>query len=208
MAPPPSGMSKDLLALSREIKGIAETGLRYSEGAFDRERYERLHQIASELLQAEVPGFAWPVEFGYPTPKVDSRAAVVQEGKILLVRERSNGLWTLPGGWMDADHSPSENAVREVLEESGYHVRVTKLVAVWDKAKHGHPPEPEYTYKFLFLCQLLGGGDPPGHDHEISEVGWFTPADLPPLCPHRASPEYVTAAFRHHADLSLPTECD
>ncbi|MBB5353168.1 ADP-ribose pyrophosphatase YjhB (NUDIX family) [Haloferula luteola] len=201
-------MPKDLLALSREIKGLAETGLRYSDGAFDRERYQRLHEIASELLQTQVPNFIWPVEFGYPTPKVDSRAAVIDEGKILLVRERSNGLWTLPGGWMDADHSPSENAVREVLEESGYTVRARKLVAVWDKAKHGHPAEPEYTYKLLFLCELLGGGEPPSHDHEISEIRWFAPTELPEMCPHRASPEYVAAAFRHHADLDLPTEWD
>ncbi|GAA5482148.1 NUDIX hydrolase [Haloferula sargassicola] len=201
-------MPKDLLALSREIKGMAETGLRYSAGDFDRERYKRLHEIASELLQAQVPDFVWPVEFGYPTPKVDSRAAVISDGKILLVRERSNGLWTMPGGWMDAGHSPSENAAREVMEESGYEVRIVKLVAVWDKAKHDHPPEPEYTYKFLFLCELLGGGGAHAHQHEISEVSWFSPDDLPELCPHRASPDYVAAAFRHHADPSLATECD
>ena len=201
-------MPKDILSLSREIKGIAETGLRYGDNAFDRERYERLHEIASELLQARIPEFQWPVEFGYPTPKVDSRAAVIRGDEILLVRERSNGLWTLPGGWMDAENSPSENAVREVREESGYEVRATKLVAVWDKAKHGHPPEIEYTYKFIFLCELLGGGDPPAHDHEISEVRWFSRNGLPDMCPHRAGPEYVAAAFRHQAEPDLPTEFD
>lgn len=199
-------MPKDLLALSREIKGIAETGLRYSEGAFDRERYERLHEIASELLQTQVPEFRWPVEFGYPTPKIDGRAAVISDGKILLVRERSNGLWTLPGGWMDADNTPSENAVREVREESGYEVRAIKLAGIWDKAKHDHPKEIEYTYKCVFLCELLGGE--PALSHEISEIGWFAPDALPEMCPHRASPDYVALAFRHHADLSLPTEFD
>lgn len=199
-------MSHDLLALSREIKGIAETGLRYTEGGFDRERYERLHEIASELLQSHIPDFRWPVEYGYPTPKIDSRAAVIHEGKILLVRERVNGLWTLPGGWMDAGQSPSENAVREVLEESGYEVSIRKLAGIWDKAKHGHPAEIEYTYKCIFLCELLGGE--PKLSLEISEVGWFTPDDLPEMCPHRASPDYVALAFRHHAKPDLPTECD
>ncbi len=199
-------MAHDLLALSREIKGIAETGLRYSEGSFDRERYQRLHQIASELLQSSLPDFRWPLELGYPTPKVDGRAAVVRDGRILLVRERSNGLWTLPGGWMDAGGSPSENVEREVREESGYEVRATKLIGVWDKARHGHPPEPEYTYKLIFLCELLGGE--PALSHEISEVGWFDPTELPEMCPHRASPDYVALAFRHRAEPDLPTEWD
>lgn len=200
-------MPADLLALSREIKGIAETGLRYSDGAFDRERYTRLHEIASELLQAQIPDFRWPVELGYPTPKIDSRAAVFRDdGRLLLVRERSNGLWTLPGGWMDAGSTPGENAVREVREESGYEVRATKLAAIWDKACHGHPAEPEYTYKCLFLCKLLGGEE--RLSHEISEIGWFDPAELPEMCPHRASPEYVALACRHHADPTLPTEWD
>jgi ADP-ribose pyrophosphatase YjhB (NUDIX family) len=196
----------DLLALSREIKGIAETGLRYGDSVYDKERYKRLHQIASELLQSQLPDFRWPVELGYPTPKLDARAAVIHEGRILLVKEASNQLWTLPGGWTDAGDTPSENAVRETFEESGYRVEATKLIAIWDKAKHGHPAEPEYAYKVIFACTLLGGEPTPSHETEA--IDWFAPDALPEMCPHRASPEYVHLAFRHHARPDLPTEFD
>ena len=197
---------KDLLDLSRELKGIAEAGLRYGENPYDRERYERVHEIASELLRAERRDFRWPVELGYLTPKLDARAAVVSEGRILLAKERANGLWTLPGGWTDPGHTPAENAVREVREETGYEVEAVKLLAVWDKTRHGHPREPEYAYKAVFGCRLLGGEMDP--DHEIEEVGWFAPGELPEMCPHRASPEYVELAFRHLAEPSRATEFD
>ncbi|MGE9270526.1 MAG: NUDIX hydrolase [Verrucomicrobiales bacterium] len=196
----------DLLTLSREIKGIAETGLRYGDSVYDRERYERLHEIANELLQSQMPDFRWPVELGYPTPKLDTRAAVIHDDRILLVQETANHLWTLPGGWTDADNSPAENAVREVFEESGYRVKATKLIALWDKSRHAHPTEPEYIYKAIFTCDLMGGE--PTLSHETEAIDWFTPDALPEMCPHRASPEYVALAFRHHADPSLATEFD
>ena len=196
----------DLLALSREIKGMAETGLRYGDSVYDKKRYERLHEIASELLQSQVADFRWPVELGYPTPKLDARAAVIHEGRILLVKETANQLWTLPGGWTDAGDTPSENAVRETFEESGYRVEATKLIAIWDKAHHGHPPEPEYAYKAIFACTLLGGT--PTLSHETEAIDWFLPDALPEMCPHRASPEYVALAFRHFAHPELPTEFD
>jgi len=199
-------MPADLLRLSREIKGIAETGLRFGEGDFDRERYQRLHAIASELLQAQLPDFRWPVETGYPTPKVDTRACVLHQGKVLLVKERSVGLWTLPGGWADLDATPAENCAREVLEESGYEVRVRKLLACWDKQRQGHPMQVEYVYKLVFAAELLGGE--PVTSHEISEVGWFDPAELPPMCPDRGAPHYVELALRHQREPGLPTEFD
>lgn len=199
-------MPNDLLQLSREIKGVAEAGLRYAEGPYDLERYRRLHEIASELLAAGTPGFQWPVELGYNTPKVDSRAAVIRDGRILMVREEANGLWTLPGGWCDVDCSPSENAVREVHEETGYEVEAGKLLACWDKDRQGHPRQPEYVYKLVFACRLLGGEL--AKSHEILEVAWVDPARLPEMCPYRAAPHYVELAFRHAADPSLPTEFD
>lgn len=199
-------MSTDLLRLSREIKGIADTGLRYGENAYDRERYERLRELADELVRAELPDFRWPDELGYPTPKVDCRAAVIEDAKILLVRERANGLWTLPGGWADLDATPAENAVREVREESGYEVEAVKLVAAWDKQRQGHPMQAEYVYKFVFGCRLLGGE--PVLSHEVEAIDWFAPDELPPMCPDRAAPHYVDLAFRHHAEPGLPTEFD
>jgi 8-oxo-dGTP pyrophosphatase MutT (NUDIX family) len=108
---------------------MAEAGLHYSTGVYDLERYRRLHEIASELLAAQAEGFRWPVEIGYATPKVDIRAAVIEDGKILLVREAGTGTWSLPGGWADLNASPAENAAREVREEAGIEVEVLKLVA-------------------------------------------------------------------------------
>jgi ADP-ribose pyrophosphatase YjhB (NUDIX family) len=199
-------MPKDLLAVSRELKSMAEAGLRYSEGPYDLERYRRLHEIASELLAAEARDFRWPVEIGYATPKVDVRAAVIDAGKILLVREASSGQWTLPGGWADLNASPAENAVREVLEEAGIEVEVLKLIACWDKDRQGHPRQPEHVYKLVFLCRPTGGELT--LSHETDGADWFLPDALPEFCPYRAAPHYVDMAFAHAADLSLPTAFD
>lgn len=197
---------KDLLALSRELKSIAEAGLRYTEAVYDRERYERLHGIASELLASEARGFRWPVEFGYATPKVDVRAAVIEEGRILLVREASVGKWALPGGWADLNTSPAENAVKEVREETGLEVEALKLIACWDKDRQGHPRQPEHVYKLVFLCRRTGGEL--ATSHETDAVAFFPPDALPELCPFRNAPHYVELAFRHAAEPGLATEFD
>ncbi len=197
---------RDLLAVSRELKSMAEAGLRYSEGQYDRERYERLHEIASELLTATARDFRWPVEFGYATPKVDVRAAVIEAGKILLVREAGSGKWTLPGGWADLNASPAENAVREVREESGLEVEALKLIACWDKDRQGHPRQPEHVYKLVFLCRRTGGEL--AVSHETDAVEFFPPDALPELCPFRNAPHYVELAFRHAEEMGLPTEFD
>lgn len=199
-------MPKDLLEVSRELKSMAEAGLRYSDGPYDLERYKRLHEIASELLGTEEQAFTWPVEFGYATPKVDVRAAVIQDGEILLVRESSTGQWTLPGGWADLNASPAENAAREVQEEAGIVVTVKKLIACWDKDRQGHPRQPEHVYKLLFLCEAIGGELT--LSHETDGADWFLPDALPDLCPHRAAEHYITHAFLHAANPELPTAFD
>lgn len=204
MSDPPD--SPTLLKISRELKSIAEAGLRYSEGPYDIERYHRLHQIASEILQADHPQFHWPKEFGYATPKVDVRGALIEDGHILLVRESSNGLWTLPGGWADLNLSPSENVARELHEETGLEVEVGRLFACLDRDKRGHPPQPEHVYKLFFLCTRLGGEL--ATSLEISEVAFFDPAALPPLCPYRIQAEQIELAFQHAADSTLPVVND
>ncbi|MES2661354.1 MAG: NUDIX hydrolase [Verrucomicrobiota bacterium] len=197
----------DWIALSRELKAIAEAGLRYTEGPYDRERYERLHELASLPMQAAVPDFKWPQEFGYATPKVDVRAAVIDpSGHILLVQEASSGEWTLPGGWADVNGTPAENAVKEVREESGIEVEVVKLIACWDKDKQGHPPQPEHVYKLVFLCRITGGKL--ATSHETSGADFFPADELPPLCPYRAARHYLNLAWQHAANPSLPTAFD
>ena len=199
-------MPRDLLSVSRELKSMAEAGLRYSTGPYDLERYKRLHEIASELLQAEDREFRWPVEFGYATPKVDIRAAVIHEGKILLVQEAGTGTWSLPGGWADLNASPAENAAREVLEEAGIKVEVLKLIACWDKDKQGHPRQAEHVYKLVFLCRPTGGTLT--LSHETDGADYFSPGELPEMCPYRNAPHYVELAFRHFAEPGLPTLVD
>lgn len=197
----------DRIALSRELKSIAEAGLRYCESPFDRERYERVHEIASLVLNDAVPDFEWPVEFGYATPKVDVRAAVIDDdGRILLVHEAEDGGWTLPGGWADLNVSPAENAVKEVREEAGIDVEVVKLIACLDKDRQDHPRQPEHVYKLFFLCRRTGGEL--ATNHETSGVGYFGRGEIPRLCPHRAGPSYLELAWQHHADPSLPTAFD
>ncbi len=197
----------DWIALSRELKSIAEAGLRYSKGPYDRERYQRLHEISSVPMQATAPEFCWPHEFGYATPKVDVRAVVIDPaGHILLVQEESSGLWTLPGGWADLNISPSRNAAKEVQEESGIEVEVMKLIACWDKDLQGHPRQPEHVYKLVFLCRPIGGKL--ATSHETTGADYFSIDALPPLCPHRAARHYLDLARQHAADPSLPTAFD
>jgi ADP-ribose pyrophosphatase YjhB (NUDIX family) len=197
---------RDLLEISRELKTLADAGLRYSDSPYDLHRYERLHEIASEILQAQHKDFRWPVEFGYATPKVDVRGALIEDGRILLVREASNGLWTLPGGWADLNHSPAENTAKEMVEESGIEVEVGRLFACLDRDKRGQPPQPERVYKLFFLCRRIGGELTPSH--ETSEVDFFPADALPPLCPYRITREQIELAFAHHADPSLPVVAD
>lgn len=205
-APSPSS-PPDWIALSRELKSIAEAGLRYSDGPYDRERYVRLHELASLPMESVAPEFKWPQEFGYATPKVDVRAAVLDaEERILLVQESSTGEWTLPGGWADLNHSAAENVVKEVREEAGLDVEVVKLMACWDKDKQGHPRQPEHVYKLVFLCRLLGGELKTSL--ETSAVGFFSADDLPVLCPHRNARHYLDLAWQHAANPSLPTAFD
>ena len=129
----------------------------YTKNVFDIERYQYLQEIAAEIIanhtnvEQSYLQDLFNQETGYATPKVDVRGAVFQNNKILLVKERSDGCWTLPGGWADIGKSPSESVVKEILEESGYYTRATKLIAVYDRDRQGHPPHPNYIYKLFFL---------------------------------------------------------
>jgi ADP-ribose pyrophosphatase YjhB (NUDIX family) len=179
-----------MLELLREIQGLCQTGLHYAKDPFDLERYARLREIAFELMatagdvsRERVRDFFLP-EKGYATPKVDLRACVIHERRVLLVRERSDGKWALPGGWADQNESPIAGTEREVKEESGYDVRVDGLYAIRDRDRHPYVSRyPTSVYKLLFTATLLGGSPQP--NTEISEVGFFSPDALPELSPGR-----------------------
>jgi ADP-ribose pyrophosphatase YjhB (NUDIX family) len=199
----------------RALQGVAQAGLTWSENAFDRARYEQVRGVAAEIaaavagLPVQAVADAFSADVGHPTPKVDVRGAVFdREGRVLLVRELSDGLWTLPGGWADPGDTPSVTIAREVREESGYAVRTTRLVAVHDRDRRNRIPLAHSVYKLFFLCERLGEAPVSEHDHEISELGWFDPFDPPALSIGRVVPEQLALVARHHADPTLPAEFD
>lgn len=200
------------LTWGRKLQAIAQTGLTFSEEQYDRERYEAVREIAAEMLAVHTdaePSYLrglFEREEGYATPKVDVRAGVFNDNGILLVRERRDGLWTLPGGWADVNDSPSEAVEREVREESGFEARAVKLAAVFDRRWHSHPPSPRHTYKLFFLCELAGGAA--RLSYETDGVGFFGADELPTLSLPRVTPEEIGLLFAHRRDPSLPTAFD
>lgn len=201
------------LIWARQLQAIAQTGLTYTKDVYDKERYEAIRRIAAEMA-ADGAGIQdsnrildlFQHETGYTTPKVDVRAAVFRDGRILLVKEHEDGLWTLPGGWADVGDSPSVAAVREVKEESGYEVVARKLAAVFDRNKHNHPPFPFHAYKLYFLCDLIGGA--PAVSHETDAVDFFAADALPPLSLTRVTPAIIAHLFDHQRHPEWPTSYD
>jgi ADP-ribose pyrophosphatase YjhB (NUDIX family) len=206
-------MDPQWLTWTKKLQAIAQTGLTYARDPFDVERYESVRLVAAEMMATASGGQS--VEFflkvmstdvGYATPKVDVRAAVFQEGRLLLVREREDGCWTLPGGWADIGDSPSLAVVREVKEESGYDVKVRKLLALLDRNLHGHPPIPYHAYKLFFLCDLIGGN--PRAEQETDAVDFFASDQIPPLSLTRVTPAQITRLFEHFSHPEWPTQFD
>lgn len=133
-------------------------------------------------------------ETGYQTPKVDTRGVIFREGRLLMVREKLDGLWTPPGGWADIGLSPRENVAKEVREEAGLEVEPLRLLAVLDKKFHPHPPSPWHTYKLFILCSDPGGEPVPGP--EILETRFYGPGEIPPLSGTRITGEQIEMLFR------------
>lgn len=182
-----------------EIQALAQSGLTYSQNIFDKERYVRLTEIVSELAayasnhSIEEVASIFSLEKGYATPKLDVRAFILRENKVLLVQESSDKLWTLPGGWIDVNESPSEAIVRETKEETGFDVAATKLLALWDKLKHDHPPQWPHIYKCFFHCNIIAGQ--PKDNHEILNQDFFEVTHLPPLSTHRVTEKQILRLF-------------
>ena len=156
---------RQLLLHAQRLQAISQAGLAYASSVYDRDRYEEIRAISVQLLgelteepfEKIIRVFA--SEEGYQTPKVDIRALVIREGhEILLVSEKGDqGRWTLPGGWADVGYTPFENAAKEVYEETGLVVRPMRLLALFDKKRHPHPPQPWYVYKAFIKCEVQSG---------------------------------------------------
>ncbi len=146
------------------------------------------------------------LETGPATPKVDVRAAVFGEDRILLVKETGEVGWSLPGGWADVGESPSEAAARETMEESGYSVRPVRLLAAYDRDRHGHPPIPYHVYKLVYLCEILD--EVPSSDVDTDGVRFFAENELPELSVTRITRAQVSRFFEHHRNPNLPGDFD
>ncbi|BBZ37556.1 NUDIX hydrolase [Mycobacterium conspicuum] len=197
------------------LAALAQTGLTYAANAYDADRYQQAGRLAAELLSAISgrPADELAVELGrdsgYATPKVDVRGVVFDEReRVLLMQERLDGHWSVPGGWADPGDSPSSAVVREVLEETGYRSSVVKLISCWDRDVQGNtPPLPVHVYKLFFLCRTDGAAQP-AQPLETLAVGWFGLDELPPLSLGRVNPRQLARALAHHRDPTLPTEFD
>ena len=187
-----------------ELQALAQAGLYYSRDIYDIERFQRIREIAAEMLVSptglprdEITDL-FCNETGYQTPKLDTRAAVFQQDKILLVQEK-NGLWSLPGGWVDVNLSVGENAVKEVKEEAGLDVRAEFVIAVQDRKKHNPQLHVYQITKVFFLCTLLGGSFLP--NSETIASGYFSMEDLPPLSLNKTTAQQIKMCFdAYHAE--------
>lgn len=198
---------------AQKLQAIAQTGLAYDKDPFDRERYEAVRRIAAEIASSHSEALfehvheLFTLEAGHATPKVDVRGAVFRDNAILLVKERSDGLWTLPGGWADVGESPSEAVAREVYEESGYRTRPTKLLALYDRTRHGHPPISAYVYRLFFQCEVLTERTP-SPSIEIENVAFFDEGEMPDLSLSRITPAQIERMYQHHRHPDLPADFD
>jgi len=201
------------LVWAKRLQALSQIGLTYTKDTFDLERYRVIRDIAAEMMAAgsdvalETVSGLFSEQSGYATPKVDTRGVVFRGQSVLLVREREDNCWTLPGGWANVLESPREAVEREVREESGYVTRAVKLLALYDRSKHGHIPHlPFHVYKLFIHCELLGGS--PAASGETSEVAFFPKDSLPELSLSRVTPQQILRFFEHLRDPQLPTDFD
>ena len=205
-------MTTNWLKWARQLQAIAQSGLTYTRNPFETERYKQVREIAVEMmvahsdLETNKVRDLFASETGYATPKTDVRGVVFRDDKILLVKELRDGRWTLPGGWADVGDSPAEATVREVFEESGYRTRAVKLLACYDRNKHGHPPSGFHIYKLFFQCELRGGE--PADSHETSGAAFFHENEIPDLSLPRVTPVQIARFFEHYRHPEWPTDFD
>lgn len=168
---------------AKELQFIAQAGLTYSKDPFDLERFQRIREISAEIVSRQT---------GFQTPKLDTRAAIFQDGKILLVEER-DGTWSLPGGWVDVNQTVKTNTEKEVLEEAGLEVEAVRLLALQDRNLHNRPPYAYNVCKAFVLCEIEGGSFRPNIETQGS--AYFALDELPPLSEDKVTREQIVLCF-------------
>ncbi len=193
------------------LNAIAQNGLTFSHDAFDTERYTSVRNVAVEIMAAHTGVETTLIrdffarEEGYATPKLDVRGVVFRDSTLLFVKEPADGFWSLPGGWADVGESPSEAVVREVLEESGYTTHAVKLLALYDRNKHAHPPFPHHAYKLFIRCELLS--QVPAGSAE-TEARFFEEDAIPELSVARVTVAQIARLFQHYRHPEWPADLD
>ena len=205
-------MAIDWIKIAKEIQAIAQAGLTYGENKYDIDRYQQLRRLSVQIVAdhtdepIEKITSIFASEEGYQTPKVDVRGVVFRNGKILMVRESIDGKWTLPGGWADVNYSPFEIATKEVWEEAGIEVNPVRLLAVFDKMKHPHPPDLYHVYKLFILCEDSGQQTKPGM--ETTDVDWVDRNKIPELSELRITKEQILTMFEFLDNPDKDVMCD
>jgi len=200
------------LRWAREIQSLSQTGLTYATKDYDVQRYRRFMEIAAEIVQSYtnldkrqlLDNFL--AQPGYATPKIDVRGAVIRDGKILLVQERLDKRWCMPGGWADVGELPSQSIIREIREESGFEVVPRKCIGVYDANRGPSPLEFYHAYKIVFLCEIIGGQARPSE--ETLAVDFFSFDDLPPLSRFRTNDRHLAEVQAHLMEELRPAAFD
>lgn len=204
---------KEILNIAARIRALSQTGLVYAADEYNTERYQELLSLSNKITalvtntSLSAVESCYRIETDYVTPKVDIRAVVFNDrNEILLVKERADGGWAIPGGWADVGFSPSEVAVKEVKEETGLDVKPIRIVAVHDKRCHPHPPAPHYAYKIFILCKLIGGEFNTAFD--ILDKGFFEQNNIPLLSEERTLKSQIDLMFEYLYNPDKQAETD
>ena len=195
-----------------EIQSLAQTGLEYTDNVYDIERYERLREISAEMLAEKADLSIEKVknlfcnETGYQTPKIDTRAVVFKDNKILLTHE-NNETWSLPGGWCDVLESVKSNTIKEVKEETGLDVEAIKVIAIQDRNKHNKPIYAYGVCKVFILCDIIGGEFK--KNIETIEIKYFSQNEIPNnLAEEKTNKEQIEMCFKAYNDKNWQTQFD
>ena len=198
------------LKLAMEIQSLAQNGLEYVNNVYDKERYERLRDISAEMINIinqymlmVYAKYLFCGETGYQTPKLDTRAAIIKDNKILLVHE-NNGTWSLPGGWVDVLESVRSNTIKEVKEETGLDVIANRIIAIQDRNKHNKPIYAYGVCKIFVLCDVVGGKFE--ENIETTEIKYFSIDELPLLAEEKNNKEQIEMCIRAARDENWKVE--
>ena len=206
-----SGNNPVWLEWAKELQFIAQAGLTYSKDPFDLERFARIREISAEIMsrQSGIPikniEKLFCNETGFQTPKLDTRAAIFNDGKILLVKEK-DGRWSMPGGWVDVMQSIRSNTVKEVKEEAGLDVEAIRIIAIHDRNKHNQPPYAYNVCKVFVFCRIIGGCFK--ENIETVESRYFGPEEIPLLAEEKNNEEQVRLCFSAYYNPAYEIEFD